>query len=148
MDLPPEFRNRSDTTLIADFCICWLTLGGLVNVAVGLVSFKLDLPLSLFGVSLTTVVQRFIWIAVYLAIAICGLSYIGWRQSWHYGISGLLIITGWLCMVFAALIALRAHTQIVVVGVSISQLLYALAWTWYLGQVRKNGKNSKTSRQP
>jgi hypothetical protein len=128
-------RDWSYATRLADFFICWFTLLGLANVAVGLVSFKVDFQLSLFGAPITTVAQRFRWIAIYLAVATCGLSYIGWRQDWRYRVSELLSITGWLCVVFAGLLALPLispiHAQIVVGGLGVSTVLCALAWACF-----------------
>jgi hypothetical protein len=114
-----------------------------MNAAWGLVSFKLGNPLSLFGYSLTTPAQRVGYIAICLAIAAGGLSYMGWRQDWRYGLSGLVSITAWLCMVFGGLLALPlispAHVPIMILGLSVSQILFALAWAC----CRKGRQNNK-----
>jgi uncharacterized membrane protein YfcA len=131
--------SKNGAFWIADFCMCWLALCGLTNVAIGLASLTLKSQLSLFGQPLTTPTQRFAWIGIYVAISTFGFSYMWWRQNWRYRLAGLLKIAAFWCVILAALCALQTDsptlTLIAVVGLNIFMILYALIWA-----CRRKGK--------
>jgi hypothetical protein len=133
--------DRKDRWRLVDFCVCWLTLGNLLNALAALAFFKGDIVMTSFGSPITTSGQRIARIAASLAIASCGLVYMGWRQQWRFGLREILTFTVWLCLVCAVLVALPrmtpGHAPYASIALAASQIVFAAGWAYVRGRAPK-----------
>jgi hypothetical protein len=105
---------RKNARWIVDFLMCWIALCGLANVAVGIASFHFKINLSIFGEPIEAPVQRFSWIALYLAVSIVGFTYMLWRNRWRFQLLTLLKVPILWCVIFASVAMIP---QLPVIGV-------------------------------
>jgi hypothetical protein len=112
---------------IADFFFCWLSLGGLWNTAVVVVSFNMTgIKMQLFGQPIETTAQRIICLVYYAIMSAVGFTYMLWRYHWHYRLLTLINIGfSWFIMLAAA----TANILMATIAISIIIFMYVIYWS-------------------
>jgi len=143
----PLKPTKNPAVPVVDFCMCFLALCGLFNVAVGVAAFAFNLNLDMFGVAVTTTAQKLEWIGIYFVLSAVGFIYMLWRYEWRYRLSTMVQLAVLWCvfLVVTPMIATARGflSTFLMGGISLFVVIYCLSWAGRTKRDRRRDNERK-----